>query len=129
MAEGKPQKKGYFRGKPRPDRRIELSFRYFQDGELGPEQRAFTKNIGVGGAFILVPAPPVHGTTMLVSIPMGEGRRPVDVRAEVRWGVTGKNGEPESEHGMGVRFTALDVDQLLTLNEYFATLPSTMDIG
>ena len=36
--------------------------------------------------------------------------------------------QPEDEHGMGVKFNSLDVEQLLALNEYFASLTATMDI-
>ncbi len=128
MVDGKP-KRNHFRGKPRPDRHIELSYRLFVNGALTDEKKAHTKNIGVGGAFILVVPPPEAGTTLLVSIPVGGGKPPLDVKAEVRWVIGAASGAPESAQGMGVRFTALDVDQLLVLNEFFASLPATVDHG
>jgi uncharacterized protein (TIGR02266 family) len=87
----------------------------------GAETRAHTKNIGVGGAFILAARPPVIGTRLRLIIEM-PGAAPMEVRAEVRW-----LSRKETESGMGVRFAGLEVDQLLELNEYFATLTSTVD--
>src|SRR5256885_310296 len=57
MAESKRERRGHFRGKPRPGRRVEVRYRVTERGETGEELRAFTKNIGVGGAFILTTDP------------------------------------------------------------------------
>lgn len=90
------------------------------------EQRAHTKNIGVGGAFILTARPFKIGTHLRLVVEMPDGAS-IEVRAEVRWVVPGDatNGDP----GMGVRFAGLDVEQLLALSEYFASLTATVDHG
>jgi uncharacterized protein (TIGR02266 family) len=87
-----------------------------------PEQSAHTRNIGVGGAFIVTPFPAPVGSQLRLTIEMPNGQ-PLEVRAEVRW-----LGQPEPDQpGMGVRFAGLDVDQLLLLNEYFASLTPALD--
>jgi uncharacterized protein (TIGR02266 family) len=85
------------------------------------EIAAHTKNIGVGGAFIVTPAPPKVGTHLRLMIEMPNTGSTLEVRAEIRW----LSSSPDV--GMGVRFAGLDVDQLLTLNEYFASLTATVD--
>ena len=122
------ERRGYFRGKPRPGRRVEVRYRVLDGTDQPPEHLAFTKNIGVGGAFILTPEPPAPGAELQIALTVPNARNPIEVTAEVRWIVDGKHDEPEREHGMGVRFFGLDVDQLLALNEYFASLTSTVDV-
>ncbi len=127
MADSKRERRDHFRGKPRPGRRVEVRYRVIDAGEPGEEQRAFTKNIGVGGAFILTPDPPAPGTDLTIALVVPQARHPIEVAGEVRWIIDGKHDEPEREHGMGVKFNGLDVDQLLALNEYFASLTATVD--
>jgi len=130
MAESKRERRGYFRGKPRPGRRVEVRYRVKDSPTIGDptaEHLAFTKNIGVGGAFILTPDPPAPGAELTITLVVPQARHPVEVVGEVRWIVDGKHDEPEREHGMGVKFHGLDVDQLLALNEYFASLTATVD--
>jgi uncharacterized protein (TIGR02266 family) len=127
MPESKHERRGYFRGKPRPGRRVEVRYRHADEASDASEHLAFTKNIGVGGAFILTPDPPPPGTALHVALNVPNARHPIEVKAEVRWIVDGKHDEPEREHGMGVKFSGLDVDQLLALNDYFASLTSTVD--
>jgi uncharacterized protein (TIGR02266 family) len=91
----------------------------------GDEIAAHTKNIGVGGAFIVTPNPPKVGTHLRLMIEMPNTGSTLEVRAEIRWLSTPAAGS--SEVGMGVRFAGLDVDQLLALNEYFASLTATVD--
>jgi hypothetical protein len=130
MVESKRERRGHFRGKPRPGRRVEVRYRVVepQSDQSGPEQLAFTKNIGIGGAFILTPDPCPPGASLAIEVCVPAAKRPIEVMAEVRWIVDGKHDEPQPEHGMGVKFHGLDVDQLLALNEYFASLTSTVDI-
>jgi uncharacterized protein (TIGR02266 family) len=120
-------KRSHFRGKARTGRRMEIRFRIDENGELSDEHTAYTKNIGVGGAFILTTDPPPPGSHLKIrlAVPVLEG--PLDVDGEVRWIVDGKLDEPETDHGMGVRFDGLDVDQILVLNDYFSTLTDTVD--
>lgn len=87
----------------------------------GDELSAHTKNIGVGGAFIVTPHPPKVGTQLRLTIEMPNTGSSLEVRAEIRW--LSNSGDV----GMGVRFAGLDVDQLLALNEYFASLTATVD--
>lgn len=127
VAESKRERRGHFRGKARPGRRVEVRYRMFDHGQLSDEQRAYTKNIGVGGAFIITPEPPPPGSTLQILVQVPAAPRPIEVKAEVRWIVDGQHDEDEHEHGMGVKFSGLDVDQLMALNEYFASLTSTVD--
>jgi uncharacterized protein (TIGR02266 family) len=128
MAESKRERRDHFRGKPRNGRRVEVRYRVLEHGQLSDEVRAYTKNIGVGGAFIfcLDPAPP--GATLQIALQVPATARALEVRGDVRWIVDGQDDEPEAEHGMGVKFHSLDVEQLLALNEYFASLTATVDI-
>jgi uncharacterized protein (TIGR02266 family) len=132
VTKDKGERRGHFRGKPRPGRRVQV--RYQATGHQGAgseEQRAHTKNIGVGGAFILTARPLKVGTHLRLVVDMPVGT-PIEVRAEVRWVVApalpGAEG-PTQDPGMGVRFAGLDVEQLLALNEYFASLTATIDHG
>lgn len=127
MAESKRERRGHFRGKARPGRRVEVRYRIIDQGQLSDEQRAYTKNIGVGGAFIMSPDPPAPGAILQIALQVPASSRPIEVRGEVRWIVDGKHDEPDSEFGMGVKFGGLDVEQLMALNEYFGSLTSTMD--
>ena len=79
-----------------------------------------TSNIGVGGAFILASEPLGIGTRVHVQLRVPTSEIPISVDAEVRWTVS----RLEDEHGagMGVKFHGLDVEALLRLSEYFASL-------
>ncbi|HEX4461742.1 MAG TPA: PilZ domain-containing protein [Polyangia bacterium] len=133
MAESKRERRGHFRGKARPGRRVEVRYRILDGGQLGDEQRAFTKNIGVGGAFIMTTHPPPPGTALQIALTVPAASRALEVRGDVRWVIDEHEPEAEGEdaggdeRGMGVKFAGLDVDQLMALNEYFGSLTSTMD--
>ena len=126
MAESKRERRGHFRGKPRPGRRVEVRYRAVKEGDGAAEHQAFTKNVGIGGAFILTskPLPPGTELSLVLRVPQAQ---PIEVDAEVRWVIDGKRAEPEPEHGMGVKFNGLEVEQLLALNDYFASLTETVD--
>ncbi len=126
-AESKRERRGHFRGKARPGRRVEVRYRVIEHGQLSEEQRAYTKNIGIGGAFIITPDPAPPGTALQIALQVPAAARPIEVRGDVRWIIDGKHDEPGAEHGMGVKFAGLDVGQLMALNEYSAALTSTMD--
>lgn len=108
------ERRNHFRGKPRPGRRVEVEYRA---GDGGAPHRAYTRNIGVGGAFIVTTSPESPGTVLEVGLLVGTGAGRIDVRAEVRWVVA--DGEIA---GMGVKFMPLEAEALLALNEYFASL-------
>jgi uncharacterized protein (TIGR02266 family) len=128
MADSKPgtarERRGHFRGKPRPGRRVEVTYQPEGDG-ASPPVRAVTKNIGVGGAFVSTPDPLPPGTPLRLTLVVPQATQPIEVRAEVRWIIDGKHDEPERDYGMGVKFSALDVEQLMLLNDYFASLTTT----
>jgi uncharacterized protein (TIGR02266 family) len=116
MAESqKSEKRTHFRGKARPGRRIDLTYRT-ADGEL---YSAVTRNIGVGGAFILTDTPEAAGASLSLQLQLPNVDNPIVVDCEVRWSTTG------DESGMGVKFENIDVEALLALNEYFASLTGT----
>jgi uncharacterized protein (TIGR02266 family) len=124
MSDAKRERRGHFRGKPRPGRRVEVRYRLIEQGQLSAELRAFTKNIGVGGAFIVTDHSPEVGTPLQVLLSVPASSRPIEVRAEVRWTAAS---DDSAERGFGVKFNGLDVDQLLALNDYFASLTATVD--
>ena len=67
------------------------------------------------------------GTPLALWIEVPNAPRPVEIEAEVRWVVSGDKGEGENDVGMGVKFSGLEVEQLLALNDYFASLTATVD--
>ena len=114
----------HFRGKPRPGRRVEVRWRVLTEHEEGPEQTAVTRNIGIGGAFIITADPAPAGTRLRVSFEVPPSARTVAVKAEVRWI---SDGDDDPQHGMGVKFSGLAVEDVVALNDYFATITETAD--
>lgn len=121
-ASEKRERRSHFRGKPRPGRRVEVE--YLPAAGSTPPRRAFTRNIGVGGAFIVTDEPELPGTSFDLMLLVPTSTDPVRVKAEVRWNHAG---DAEFPRGMGVKFHPLDVDELLLLNEYFASLTGSDD--
>ncbi len=115
------ERRSHFRGKPRPGRRVEVGF----TAADGSARQAHTRNIGVGGAFVVTPAPEPPGTRLTLSVHVPTATEPIQVRGEVRW-VAPAGAEPG---GMGVRFDDLDVEALLQLNEYFASLTGREEVA
>ena len=68
-----------------------------------------TRNIGVGGAYVEGPIPPL-GTAL--TLPTSD--QTFTLPAVVRWAA--------SEGGAGIQFVDVDVDVLLELNDYFSSL-------
>ncbi len=83
---------------------------------------AHTRNIGVGGAFIVTATPPAPGTHLLLTLHVPTPAKHIEVKAEVRW-----TSSVDGATGMGVKFYGLDVEELLQLNEYFASLTGRDD--
>ena len=75
-----------------------------------------TRNIGVGGAFLEGPAPPV-GTAITIELTLPTSDQLFTLPAVVRWAA--------AEGGVGVQFKDVDVDILLELNDYFGSLTSS----
>jgi hypothetical protein len=65
------------------------------------------------------------GTTLSITLSVPASARPLEVKGEVRWIVD--SADDEREHGMGVKFGGLDVDQLLALSDYFASLTAASE--
>lgn len=117
MAEAdKRERRSHYRGKPRPGRRVEVVYT-----TAGGRYTAFTRNIGVGGAFIETATPEKPGTALTLSLAVPNTHAPIEVKAEVRW-TSPAPGTDDAPAGMGVKFHALEVEELLALNEYFASL-------
>ena len=90
----------------RPGRRLTVQW-CVADGAW---QSAETRDIGVGGAFLLAVAAAV-GTTLALAVPVPGRLEPLMLDAVVRWA---------SPDGVGVQFLDVDIDVLLELNSLLA---------
>ncbi len=113
MDRARHERRQHFRGRPRPGRVLPVRFR--ADGHTG-WVAAETRNIGVGGAFIASRNVQPIGTALVVEITLPTTDQAFPVPAVVRWASHDDGG------GMGVQFVDVDVDILLELNDYFASL-------
>jgi len=111
------ERRKHFRGSARPGRRVEIKFR--AKGDAGDHESAITRNIGVGGAFIVTEARPKVGSLIELIIDIPDHQESLLLDAEVRWIAPGEDG---TKGGLGVRFVNLEVRSLLALSEYFSTL-------
>jgi hypothetical protein len=107
-----PERRRHFRGKARAGRRIRVRYRARGGESWSPAE---TRNIGVGGAFILG-ATLVVKTEIEVEIDIAGREKPLHLSGQVRWADAG---------GVGVQFMDVDIDVLLELNTYLATLTGT----
>src|SRR5262249_61157393 len=117
MAEAdKRERRSHYRGKPRPGRRVEV-------GYVTPtgHHTAFTRNIGIGGAFIETTTPEKPGTALTLAVVVPNMHEPLEIRAEGRW-TSPPPGTGDAPAGMGVKFPAPEGDELPPLDEYFAPL-------
>lgn len=83
---------------------------------------AHTHDIGVGGAYIATDRPAAVGSRLEVEIEVPDPGSPIALSAEVRWVANADRLIAGREAGMGVKFAALDVDALLALSDFFASL-------
>jgi hypothetical protein len=116
-----PERRRHFRGKARAGRRIRVRYRVRGSESWIPAE---TRNIGVGGAFILG-AELKAKTEIQLEIDVAGRGAPLLLGGEVRWSSDGKGDDPV---GVGVQFLDVDIDVLLELNSYLATLTGT-DVG
>jgi uncharacterized protein (TIGR02266 family) len=123
MTSQRYERRLHFRGKGRPGRRVELRYRPASAAAGAPAITAFTRNIGVGGAFIVTDAPEPVGRALLLSLRMPTSQRAIEIAAEVRWVAPAAGA---GDCGMGVKFRDLDVDELIELSAYFASLTGTV---
>jgi uncharacterized protein (TIGR02266 family) len=120
----RPEQQGHFRRKPRLGRRVRIRYAVLEGDDAGREQSAHTVNIGVGGAFVATPDPLPPGTRLVLGITLPGSGREIEAAGEVRWIA---DGDDDEIHGMGVRFHGLAEDELQLLNDYFASLTSTLE--
>jgi uncharacterized protein (TIGR02266 family) len=114
MAEARRhERRRHFRGKARPGRQIPVRFRR---ADVTEWTAAETRNIGVGGAFIATTSALPVGTPLVVELSVPTADRTFELTALVRWTADGEPG------GVGVQFVDVDIDVLLELNDYFASL-------
>ena len=105
------ERRQYFRGKARPGRVLPVRFKT----TLHPRWiTAETRDIGVGGAFIVSPEVQPAGTPMTLELSLPTSDQVFTLPAIVRWA--------NEREGMGVQFVGVDVDILLELNDYFSSL-------
>jgi Tfp pilus assembly protein PilZ len=111
MMEGpRHERRRHFRGKARPGRVLPVRFRA---GAHTAWVTAETRNIGVGGAFVITKLVRPLGEALTLELALPTNEQKFTLPAVVRWA----DGD-----GMGVQFVGVDVDVLLELNDYFATL-------
>ena len=78
---------------------------------------AETRNVGVGGAFIVTKLAQPAGSSLTVELKLPNNDQVFVLSSVVRW---------QTGDGMGIQFVGVDVDVLLELNDYFATLTGTV---
>jgi hypothetical protein len=110
VVDARHERRQHFRGKARPGRVMRVRFRGLVHRE---PIEADTRDIGVGGAFIVTGEVQAIGTTLTVDLTLPTTEQVFTLPAIVRWA---------ARDGMGVQFVGVDVDVLLELNDYFATI-------
>jgi len=116
MSESRHERRQHYRGKPRPGRRLPIRYRIDGSGWIDAE----TRNIGVGGAYIATHAPASPGSAVELELEVPTCDKRLTLRGQVRWSED-DHGDGD-EGGMGVQFQDVDIDVLLELNDYFASL-------
>lgn len=106
------ERRSHFRSKARPGRVMPVKFRAAaHSGWVTAE----TRDIGVGGAFIVTQHVQPIGTELTLELSLPTSDQVFVLPAVVRWSAAGADG------GMGLQFIGVDIDVLLELNEMFAT--------
>jgi Tfp pilus assembly protein PilZ len=108
------ERRHHFRGKAHAGRVMRVRFRTGADWI-----EAETRDIGVGGAFIAVAVQPAIGTTLTIELALPTSDQVFTLPAVIRWC---RPNDVAEIGGIGVQFVGVDVDVLLELNDYFATL-------
>ena len=121
MSDHSHERRRHFRGKPRPGRVLPVRFR----PTGGDWRTGETRNVGVGGAFIADAAGLPVGTELELELSLPSCDHPLAMRAIVRRAGVGRDGDGGDEGGVGVEFVEVEVDVLLELNDYFASLTGT----
>ena len=119
--QGGHERRKHFRGKGRPGRKLAIRFRC--SGPTGGNWvDAETRNIGVGGAFIATEGSNAGahvGSELEIELTIPTTDQRFRLPAIVQW-----QGNEAMEAGMGVKFVRVDIDVLLELNDFFASMSS-----
>ena|SRR5262245_40064336 len=117
MSDQPHERRRHFRGKPRPGRVLPVRFRV--DG--GAWRAGETRNVGVGGAFIADATDVPVGAGIEIELTLPSCDHPLTLTGVVRRAGTA-DGSADGAIGIGVEFVDVEVDVLLELNDYFASL-------
>jgi len=115
------ERRRHFRGKPRAGRILPVRFRI----KNGAWHAGSTRNIGVGGAFIADAPGVAVGDPIELELVLPSCDGPLALRGVVRRvheGSAAGDGVEASDGGIGIEFVEVEVDVLLELNDYFASL-------
>jgi hypothetical protein len=120
MSEHAHERRRHFRGKPRLGRVLPVRFKI----DDGPWRQGSTRNVGVGGAFIADAAGVAVGAHIEIELQLPSCDHVLALRGVVRRVHEGgaAPGTEGNDPGIGVEFIEVEVDVLLELNDYFATL-------
>ncbi|HSK01198.1 MAG TPA: PilZ domain-containing protein [Kofleriaceae bacterium] len=104
------ERRHHFRGKARTGHDLGVRFRAVDEAAW---TAASARDVGAGGAFIVVTPAREIGTEIVLELVLPTSDQVFTLSAVVRW---------TSPEGMGVQFTGEPADVLLELTDYFATL-------
>lgn len=108
----------HFRAQPRPEIRVRIRWRRLDEPHTR-EIDAQSRNIGVGGAFVITESAPPIGTAVEIAIASPATWEPVRVRGVVRWLTPGT---PDEDPGMGIEFQDLAPRDVVALHDFFVSL-------
>ena len=114
MSDHNHERRKHFRGKPRPGRVLPVRYRV----KAGEWRTGETRNVGVGGAFIAEATGLPVGTELEMELTLPSCDHALAMNAIVR---------RADDAGIGVEFVEVEVDVLLELNDYFASLTGAGD--
>lgn len=97
---------------PRQVRRIPIRYTVMGNGTTA---ESTTRDVSLGGLFVLAQAPPPIGTKLSMWFLMPTLRDPVEATGVVRWS--------EVNVGFGVQFDGLRAREVYALNKWLATPP------
>ena len=89
----------------RHDRKLRVFFTYD-----GVEKDGISKNISLGGMYVVTPDPPPFGVSVMLRFKLPTYKEESRVKASVRW---------VDAEGMGVQFGTLRAIEVWALNQYF----------
>ncbi len=118
MDDHQHERRHHFRSKARSGRIMPVRFR--AQNHTG-WVTASTRDIGVGGAFVVTQLVQPSGTALTLEITLPTTDQTFTLPGVVKWAT------PGSEGGMGVQFVGVDIDILLELNEYFSTVTPPLE--